>query len=93
MHGLAGDDDQLCDLCNECIDSLEHRNWECLHTAGFRAELIEKFPNRFQSVMRRPNRLFLDLGLVTGSFPVLPTHPEEQDMVSQESKVLWQSVH
>ena len=79
MHGLAGDDDQLCDLCKECIDSLEHRNWECVHTVGFRAELIEKFPNRCQSVMRRPNRLFLDLGLVTGSFPVLPTHPEEQE--------------
>ena len=62
LHGLAGDDDQLCDLCKECIDSLEHRNWECVHTVGFRSELIEKFPNRFQSVMRRPNRLFLDLG-------------------------------
>ena len=23
--------------------------------------------------------MFLDLGLVTGSFPVLPTHPEEQE--------------
>ena len=78
LHGLAGDDDQLCDLCKECIDSLEHRNWECVHTVGFRAELIEKFPNRFQSVMRRPS-LFLHLGLVTGSFLVLPTHPKEQE--------------
>ena len=37
--------------------------------AEVRAELIEKFPNR----------LFLELGLVTGSFPVLRTHPEEQE--------------
>ena len=47
LHGLAGDDDQLCDLCKECIESLEHRNWECVHTVGFRAELIEKFPTVF----------------------------------------------
>ena len=79
VHGFAGDDDQMCDLCNECFDSLEHRNWECVHTVGFRAELIEKFPNRFGSMMRMRNRLFLELGLVSGSFPVLPTHPEEQE--------------
>ena len=79
LHGLPGVDDQLCNMCNECIDSLEHRNWECVQTVGFRAALIEKFPIRFESVMRMRNRLFLDLGLVTGSFPVLPTHPEEQE--------------
>ena len=79
LHGLAGDCDQLSELCHEGVDSLEHRNYECVHTQGFRANLIEKFPNRFESMMRMRNRLFLDLGLVTGSFPVLPTHPQDQE--------------
>ena len=93
LHGLAGHDDQLCDLCHECIDSLEHRNWECVHTVGFRAELIEKFPNRFESLMRMRNRLFLDLALVTGSFPVLPTHPEEQETWFPRKSRDWNVQH
>ena len=75
LHGLPGDDSQLCDLCCEGLDSLEHRNWECARTAAFRAEVIEQFPNRYRNTLQRRDRLFLDLGLVTGSFPVLPTLP------------------
>ena len=79
LHGLAGDDSELCDLCGEGLDLLEHRNWECARTVGFRADVIEQFPNRYRTMMQRGDRLFLDLGLVTGSFPVLPTHPEVQE--------------
>ena len=70
---------ELCDLCGEGVDSLEHRNWECARTVGFRADVIEQFPNRYRTMMQRGNRLFLDLGLVTGSFRVLQTHPEVQE--------------
>ena len=65
-------------LWPEGLDSLEHRNWECARTVGFRADAFEQFPNRYRTMMQRGDRLFLDLGLVTGSFPVLPTHPEVQ---------------
>ena len=46
---------------------------------GFRADVIEQFPNRYRTMMQRGDRLFLDLVLVTGSFPVLPTHPEVEE--------------
>ena len=67
LHGLAGDNSELCDLCGEGLDSLEHRNWECARTLSFRADVIEQFPNRDRTMMQRGDRLFLDLGLVTGS--------------------------
>ena len=51
LHGLAGDDDVLCDLCGLGLDSLEHRNWECVRAAGFRAELIEQFPSQYRTMM------------------------------------------
>ena len=58
---------------------LSNRNWVCTRTVGFRADVIEQFPNRYRTMMQRGDRLFLDLELVTGSFPVLPTHPEVQE--------------
>ena len=34
-------------------DSVEHRIWECVRAAGFRAELIELFTNRYRTMMQR----------------------------------------
>ena len=75
LHGLLGGNGELCDLCGEGLDSLEHRYWECSRTASFRANVLEKLPNRYRTMMQRGDREFLDFGLVTGSFPVLQTHP------------------
>ena len=75
LHGLAGDDSELSDLCGEGLDSLEHRNWECARTVGFRADVFKQFTNRYRTMMQRGDRLFLDLGLVIGAFPVLQTQP------------------
>ena len=76
---IAGEDCDLCDSCGEGVDSLEHRNWECSRTECFRAAVRDQFPNRYKTMMERGGRLFLELGLVAGTFPVPKTHPEQQE--------------